>query len=249
MSALPYIPLFVADYLADTSHLSTTEHGAYLLLIMNYWQRGSALPSGDVHLCRIARLTAKEWASVKPSIAPFFEETDGEWRHGRIEAELAKVRSKSETRAKAGKASAEAKAQRKVSKPSTHVEQMPNYTEADTETEKERENARAQGPNHWEEVQGYLADRTSSLTDWEVDFLHSIKWAESLTKAQSTSLKAISDKMKSTEHIGGAAVVVKNGTPEFVSWIAYKKSEGLKTAFLESQKEITVPSTWPPPNL
>jgi len=249
MSALPYIPLFVADYLADTSHLSTTEHGAYLLLIMNYWQRGSALPSGDAHLCRIARLTAKEWASVKPSIAPFFEETDGEWRHGRIEAELAKVRSKSKTRAKAGKASAEAKAQRKVSKPSTHVEQMPNYTEADTETEKERENARAQGPNHWEEVQGYLADRTSSLTDWEVDFLHSIKWAESLTKAQSTSLKAISDKMKSTEHIGGAAVVVKNGTPEFVSWIAYKKSEGLKTAFLESQKEITVPSTWPPPNL
>ena len=52
---MPYIPLFVADYLADTSHLSTLEHGAYLLLIMNYWQRGESLPCGDMQLARIAR--------------------------------------------------------------------------------------------------------------------------------------------------------------------------------------------------
>ena len=246
MSALPYIPLFVADYLADTSHLSTLEHGAYLLLIMNYWQRGSALPAGDGQLCRIARLTAKEWSAVKPAIAPFFEEVDGEWSHGRIEAELAKVRSKSETRAKAGKASAEAKAQRKTSKPSTHVEQMPNYTEADTDTEKERENARAPDPKHWEEAQGYLRDKTASLTDWEVEFLHSIKWAETLTKAQSASLKAIAGKLQSTQNPGTVAFLVKKGTPEFAAWIAHYKREGRKTGFLEAQSEITTPSLVPP---
>jgi uncharacterized protein YdaU (DUF1376 family) len=41
MAALPYMQFHIAEYLADTSHLTTEEHGAYLLLIFNYWQRGN----------------------------------------------------------------------------------------------------------------------------------------------------------------------------------------------------------------
>lgn len=129
MSALPYMPLYVADYLADTAHLSALENGAYLLLIMNYWQRGKALPSGGAHLARIARVSPKEWESISGALEPFFERDGDTWVHGRIEAELEKVRSKSKQASKAGKISS----QRKANARSTPVEQTLNHTDTDTD--------------------------------------------------------------------------------------------------------------------
>ena len=82
----PWMPLYIADYLRDTAHLSATESGAYLHLIMAYWVAGK-LPDDDRALARIARLTEKEWKTIRGVIAAFFQ--DG-WRHKRIDAELAK---------------------------------------------------------------------------------------------------------------------------------------------------------------
>lgn len=78
------MPLYVGDYLADTGHLTTVEHGAYLLLIMHYWRVGS-LPVDDAKLARIARMTATEWRKVRKTIAAFF---DDDWKHARIEFEM-----------------------------------------------------------------------------------------------------------------------------------------------------------------
>lgn len=101
----PWMPFYVADYLADTGHLSTVEHGAYLLLIMHYWQSGG-LPADDKKLARIARLQPNEWASIRDTIADFF---DSEWHHGRIEDEMAKAEDKIAKRSAAGKAGASAR--------------------------------------------------------------------------------------------------------------------------------------------
>lgn len=81
------MPLYIADYLADTGHLRTIEHGAYLLLIMHYWRTG-ALPPQDAKLAKITRLPLKAWTeSVRPAVETLFQEG---WSHKRIDAELAK---------------------------------------------------------------------------------------------------------------------------------------------------------------
>ena len=93
-----WMPLYVADYLADTGHLTNAEHGSYLMLIFHYWQRGG-LPNDDERLASIAKAKLEQWLSMKATIAEFF---DNEWRHSRIDAELEKSRIAYEKRALAG---------------------------------------------------------------------------------------------------------------------------------------------------
>lgn len=102
----PWMPLYVADYLADTSHLNCAESGAYLHLIMHYWQRGS-LPNDPRKLASIARATPEQWYSMSDTIAEFFGVG---WTHARIDRELEETRKAYERRALAGKKGGNAKA-------------------------------------------------------------------------------------------------------------------------------------------
>lgn len=92
------MPLYVGDYLRDTQHLTTTQHGAYLLLIMHYWQHGG-LPSEEEAIARISRLSLHQWKSNSQAIAELF--LPG-WKHKRIEHELEKMKTISAKRAMAG---------------------------------------------------------------------------------------------------------------------------------------------------
>ncbi|BCL48906.1 DUF1376 domain-containing protein [Citrobacter koseri] len=111
MAALPYMQLYIADYLADTMHLSTEEHGAYLLLMFNYWQTGRGIPKS--RLAKIARLTNERWSAVENSLKEFFTESGDEWIHDRIERDLEAVRSSLKQKSAAGKASAIARKAKK----------------------------------------------------------------------------------------------------------------------------------------
>lgn len=106
MSAKSWMPFYVADYLADTGHLTTSEHGAYLLLIFHYWQRG-ALPNDDSRLAGIARLSLSEWLAIRSTVKEFFSEG---WRHARVDSEKATSLERHERRVNAGRRGGEAKA-------------------------------------------------------------------------------------------------------------------------------------------
>lgn len=102
MSKRAWMPLYVGDYLGDTGHLTTTQHGAYFLLMMHYWRKGG-LPNDDKQLSKITKLPLKVWAEWREVLQDFFHEIDGDpWRHKRIDAELMKMTKLSEARAIAG---------------------------------------------------------------------------------------------------------------------------------------------------
>lgn len=107
MAALPYIPFYVADYLADTQNLTVAEHGAYLLLIFNYWQTGKPLTANDTDLAIIAHMTPAEWAVTKPRLIRFFRVSGSKWRHKKIDQLLEKVLDGKNAKKRAGIISAE----------------------------------------------------------------------------------------------------------------------------------------------
>lgn len=78
MAEHPFMPLATDAYLGDTTHLTTIEHGAYLLLLMAMWRsRDGHLPNDDKLLARTCRLTLAQWARVKATIMAFLTVSDG----------------------------------------------------------------------------------------------------------------------------------------------------------------------------
>lgn len=101
-------------YTGDTSHLTTEEHGAYLLLMLAYYRSEKPLPATDRALSAITKLPMDRWLECKPAMSGFFVEVDGIWRHDRIEAELAESHKRMAKFAARGKAGGAAKQQNRL---------------------------------------------------------------------------------------------------------------------------------------
>ena len=96
-----WMPLYIGDYLRKTMRLNAEQHGAYLLLLMAYWQDGP-LPDDDDQLAAIARLDGKGWAKVSKVVRPYFRSEGGQLHHDNAERLKTEAVEKYERRSKAG---------------------------------------------------------------------------------------------------------------------------------------------------
>ena len=97
---IPYMKFYIADYMGDTMHLSTLEHGAYMLIMCSYWQTKKPPLEDKIH--KIARMTKSDWDEIRDTLADLFLVKDGAWTHKRIEAELKDVKVKAKQNREAG---------------------------------------------------------------------------------------------------------------------------------------------------
>jgi uncharacterized protein YdaU (DUF1376 family) len=100
-----WMPLYVGDYLSATTRLTTEQHGAYFLLLLDYWKSGPP-PNDDAVLAQIARLSPAAWRKAKPALIVFFDIEDGKLVQKRVEKERVRAAKNVEERSKAGKAGA-----------------------------------------------------------------------------------------------------------------------------------------------
>jgi uncharacterized protein YdaU (DUF1376 family) len=98
------MPLHIADYLRDTTHLDAEESGCYLHLIMGYWVAGK-LPNDDHQLSKMAKVSATKWKRIRKILEPFFGR--GFSSHKRIDRELQRAAKVSESLSERGKEGAQ----------------------------------------------------------------------------------------------------------------------------------------------
>jgi uncharacterized protein YdaU (DUF1376 family) len=106
----PFMQLYVADYLGDTRHLTTEQHGAYLLLLMTMWRSDGCLPNDAKKLARIAGCSPSRWAKISEDVLEFFDVEGAVLTNPRLTLELEKASEKSIKRAVSGSQGGKAKA-------------------------------------------------------------------------------------------------------------------------------------------
>jgi uncharacterized protein YdaU (DUF1376 family) len=97
-----WMPLYIADYLRATMHLTREQHGGYFLLLMACWDRCGRLPNDARQLAGIAKASPAEWRKLSPVLLPFFEIEGDFLIQGRVIAEYEKAAKISETRRQSG---------------------------------------------------------------------------------------------------------------------------------------------------
>jgi uncharacterized protein YdaU (DUF1376 family) len=194
MAEFPALPLWTDAYLGDTTHLTTIEHGAYLLLLMTAWRtRDCRLPDDDKLLARYARCNAGQWKRLRPILEPFFVVENGQWWQRRLTDEASAVRQRKESAAANGRASA----LKRKGRHSTEREQSVNETPAKRQRESNLTSNQYQVPldksngaapssdkHFWDGAKQYLGPSNASLIGKWIKDHGKVETARAITAAQ-----------------------------------------------------------------
>jgi uncharacterized protein YdaU (DUF1376 family) len=139
----PAMLLWTDAYLGDTKHLTTLEHGAYLLLLMAMWRAGGSLPNDERRLARTAGLPLDKWRKIAPAILSFMTIDGVMITQKRLMLEFKIQSCRTEKRASAGRAGGRAKALKLLKQPPSNatflVKQNPSLPEPEPEPVRKEE--------------------------------------------------------------------------------------------------------------
>lgn len=183
MSAKPdiWMPLYIGDYLRDTTRLTTVQHGAYFLLIMDYWTNGS-LPDNDQILASITKCSDDQWQRIKPAIASKFQIEDGYWKHSRIEKELTEARQNKQKRIERSQKANLAKSLKDTNKDAykdtVEVTPSPSPSPSESSSTKKKKKIIADKPDDvveevWEAFLVHRKSKRAPVTDVVIDQISS----------------------------------------------------------------------------
>ena len=86
-----WMPVYIGDYLRDTEELTGPEHGAYLLLLMHYWQKDGVIGS-DID--RLARVCRSDEETARFILGYYFTLEGGNYKNKRADEEMEKAESR-----------------------------------------------------------------------------------------------------------------------------------------------------------
>lgn len=103
--SIPYIPLFVAEFEADTLHLTAEQDGVFNRLLRLCWRTpGCSVPNDRAWIQPRLRLDDEAWErSVEPVIAEFFKIDKGRLFSSRLQREWERINATTAARRAAGR--------------------------------------------------------------------------------------------------------------------------------------------------
>ena len=173
MSSRAWMPLYVGDYLADTSHLDAEAHGIYLLLLMRCWTKGS-IPQDRMQCISIAHAMHEQSKSIVDAILDeyFVLHEDG-YHNKRIDIEREKAGIAYDRRAGAAKVRWEKDRAARCNADAMHMQPQPQPQPQPQQKPEPKKKAKAFVPPTLEEVLAYCAEK---MPEWHPSRVASL-WA------------------------------------------------------------------------
>jgi uncharacterized protein YdaU (DUF1376 family) len=126
-----FMPFYTGDYRRDTSHLTPTKHGVYLLLLMHCWDQKGPVPLDEQEAAGICNCrSADEIESLRYILGKYFVRMEDGWYNRRMQAEVERAENLSESRSRAGRAGYEARAKQLPARPQASAKQLPADSQA-----------------------------------------------------------------------------------------------------------------------
>lgn len=99
-----WMPIYWDRYDKDTTRLTLQEHGAYLMLIKEYWINEAPLPDNRDRIYRAtSAMTTDEKLAIDSILSEYFILRDGFWHHNKIDEQLSKAIELRKKKSAAGK--------------------------------------------------------------------------------------------------------------------------------------------------